>query len=167
MDEFIFPFGLGLGIGIFLAIIVYIRGMFKTSSLKRKIKELKGHVYQKLDLESESLEKRKKEFDKLKKENENLRITNQSLAQKPGRREVLNLHIYQKAINIMYQRATGFAPMWQTSLKEAEQEMQETETGALPFIKKIIPLSFFNTTKLIDTPIEKNDTREEGQNEEK
>ena len=166
MDEFIFPFGLGLGLGLFIAIIVYIRGMFKASSLKRKIKELKGHVYQKLDLEAESLGKRKADFEKLKKENENLRITNQSLAQKPGRREVLNLHIYQKAINIMYQRATGFAPMWQTSLKEAEQEMEETETGALPFIKKIIPLSFFNNTKFIETPIEKSNTNDtiEGEN---
>lgn len=156
MDEFIFPFVLGLGIGLLLAIIVYIRGTLKASSLRKKIKELKGHVYQKLDLESEATQRRKSEFEDLKKQNENLRISNQSLSQKPGRREVLNLHIYQKAINIMYQRATGFAPMWQNSLKEAELEMEETETGALPFIKKIIPLSFFNS-KLIDTPSEKTD----------
>lgn len=161
MDEFIFPFGLGLGIGVFFAIIVYIRGMFKESSLKRKVKEVKGHVYQKLDLESEALEKRKSDLEKLKKQNENLRITNQSLAQKAGKREILNLHIYQKAINLMYQRATGFAPMWQTCLKEAEQEMEETETGALPFIKKIIPLSFFNTAKFIESPTEKNDSTNE------
>ena len=161
MDEFIFPFGLGLGIGIFFAIIVYIRGMFKESSLKKKIKEVKGHVYQKLDLESEALEKRKTELEKVKKQNENLRITNQSLAQKAGKREILNLHIYQKAINLMYQRATGFAPMWQSCLKEAEQEMEQTETGALPFIKKIIPLSFFNSTKFIASPPEKSDSTNE------
>lgn len=164
MDEFIFPFGLGLGIGLFLAIIVYIRGMFKNSALNKKIKDLKGHVYQKLDLESEALERRKSELEKLKKQNENLRITNQSLAQKAGKREILNLHVYQKAINLMYQRATGFAPMWQSCLKEAEQEMEETETGALPFIKKIIPLSFFSNAKFIESPIDKNDSANEEEN---
>lgn len=156
MEEFFIPFLAGLGVGVLFAVVFYVRGMLKESSLNKKIKELKAHLHNKLELDSEANEKRKQELKELKKQNENLRITNQSLAQKPGRREVVNLHVYQKALSVMYERASGFAPMWQNALKEAEHEYKASETGTVPFIKKIIPLEFFGS-KLIAHPSNEND----------
>ena len=73
----------------------------------------------------------------IKKLNENLRITVHTLSQKPGRKEIKQLHLYQKAIDLMMQRTPGFAPAWQNTLKEAEEEIRKTEQGLIPFLKRL------------------------------
>jgi len=141
-EEQIPPFLIGLAIGLVLLVIMYIREQIKRGKQGRQIKDLKKHLQQKLEIEADALDHKKKELEKLRKENENLRISLQSLAQKPGRREVINLQVYQKAISIVSEVAQGFAPMWQKALREAEQEVEAIEAGKQPFIKKIIPLNF-------------------------
>ena len=37
----------------------------------------------------------------------------------------------------MSERAPGYAPAWENCVKEAESEVIKTETGLLPFIKKV------------------------------
>ncbi len=154
LGVYIQPFLIGLGVGLVLLLIVYIGERSKRSTLKSEIKTLKNHLQNKMEIEAEATENRRKEVERLKKENENLRITNQSLAQKPGRREVMNMHVYQKAIGIMTESAQGFAPMWQRALREAEAEIEKSDQGASSFIKKIIPTQIFggsSDTKKLDT----------------
>lgn len=91
----------GFLIGLVLAVIIYIREIFKRRSLNKELKSLRKHLHQKLEIDAESMTGRQKEIEQLKKANENLRVTNKTLSQKPGRTEVLNYHIYQKAINYM------------------------------------------------------------------
>lgn len=143
LTEHIEPFLIGLGVGLLLTLIVYIRESMKRRALKRNIKDLKNHLQNKLEIEAEATENRRLEIERLKQENENLRVTNQSLAQKPGRREVVNLHIYQRAVALMMESAAGFAPMWQKALREAEQEADKSEQGKTSFIRRIIPPQFF------------------------
>ncbi|MEN7548429.1 LapA family protein [Rapidithrix thailandica] len=144
-------FAIGLIVGLVITVIVYFRESLKRSTLRKEIKSLKNHLHQKMDIDAEATNKKREEIELLKKENENLRISNQSLAQKPGRREVINLHIYQRAVDIMSEAAVGFAPMWQKSLKEAQKEYDKAEDGKLPFIKKIIPLKFLGGDSSVDT----------------
>lgn len=147
MDQFtlnIQPFLIGLGVGLLLTLFIYVRERMKISATNKKIEELKKHLQNKLEIEAEATENRRLEIERLKKENENLRVTNQALSQKPGRREVINLHIYQRAVALMTESAHGFAPMWQKALKEAEQEIEKTEQGKSSFIRKIIPPQFFS-----------------------
>jgi len=143
LSTYIQPFLIGLGVGLILLLIIYIGERTKRSTLKNEIKTLKNHLQNKMEIEAEATENRRKELERLKKENENLRITNQSLAQKPGRREVMNMHVYQKAIGIMTESAQGFAPMWQRALREAETEVEKSDQGSSSFIKKIIPTQIF------------------------
>ncbi len=144
MDNFstsflIKPFAIGLYIGLFIAIVVFIREKIVQRKLKKEIKNLKIHIQTKLEIESESNERRKKEIEELKKQNENLRITLQSYLEKPGRKELRQLHIYQKALEILTMKAPGFAQSWQSVLEEAEREMGLIDSGVIPFVKKLIP----------------------------
>ncbi|MDW7690750.1 hypothetical protein R9C00_21670 [Flammeovirgaceae bacterium SG7u.111] len=150
MEEMLEPFLFGLVIGALLAIVVYVNGLLKNNRLKGEIKKLKNHLHQKLEIEAESIDTRKNEVERLKKENENLRITNQTLLQKPGRGEIMNFHIYQKAVDIMSESAVGFAPMWQKSLKQAKEDYDKSLEGKSSFVKRIIPLNIFGN----DTAIE-------------
>ena len=61
----------------------------------------------------------------------------QVLNQKPGRQELRQAQIYQKAVEIMFEKSPGFAPAWQITLKEAEEEMKNAERGIIPFIKRM------------------------------
>ncbi len=142
-QSFLEPFLYGLGVGTLGVVGVYMREALKRSAYKKEIKSLKGHLYQKMDIESEATEMKRKEIEMLKKENENLRITNQALAQKPDRKEVMTLYAYQKAIDQMSGSLVGFAPAWQRALKESEEEIAAIEEGKKSFVKKIIPLQFW------------------------
>ncbi len=133
------PFAIGLYVGLVFSLFVFIRGKAAQHRLKIEIEALKRHLQTKLDIESEELERRKKDLEKLKKENENLRLTLQTYLSKPGRGELRQLHVYQKALGILTEKAPGFAPSWQSALREGEEEIRQTEFGLLPLVRRLIP----------------------------
>jgi len=131
------PFLRGLLIGLFVAIALWIRSVFKIGQLKADIKKLREHLHTKLEIDSADNERRKNEATQLKEERDNLRNMIQVLNQKPGKQEIRQAQIYQKAAEIMFEKSPGFAPAWQITLKEAEEEMRNAEKGLLPFIKRM------------------------------
>ncbi|MBQ7644533.1 MAG: hypothetical protein IJS84_05860 [Spirochaetales bacterium] len=134
---------IGLGIGLVIALIVYIWQKIGKNDIEKKSKaeiaRLKGMLADRMDIESEGLNKLKAENEELKKANENLRITNANLMQKPGRAEVNRLHIYQQAVDRLVINSPGFGAAWQSALKESEEEFAKTYTGTQAFWKKILP----------------------------
>lgn len=134
---------IGLGVGLVIALVVYIWQKIARSDADKKnkaeITRLKSMLADRMDLESEGLNKLKAENEELKKANENLRITNANLANKPGRAEVQRLHIYQQAVDRLIINSPGFGAAWQSALKESEDEFAKTYTGTQAFWKKVLP----------------------------
>ncbi len=106
--------------------------------LKNEKHKLKQHLQIQLEIESESKEMQKKKFEKIKDENENLRTSVQTLRIKPRREEIILLQVYDRAIHIMQERAPGFAPTWENTLKEAKTEIDKANRGIVPFIRRVI-----------------------------
>ncbi len=131
------PFFRGLLIGLLVAVILWVRSLFKIRQLSAEIKKLREHMHTKFEIESAENEHRKANIEKLKQERDNLRNMLQVLNQKPGKLEIRQAQIYQKAVEIMFEKSPGFAPAWQITLKEAEREMRSAEKGILPFIKRM------------------------------
>ena len=131
------PFLRGLLIGLLIAFILWVRAMFKIRDLNNSLKKLREHLHTKLEIDSEENERRKAEMDKLKQERDNLRNMVQVLNQKPGRQELRQTQVYQKALEIMFEKSPGFAPAWQITLKEAEEEIKRAERGIIPFFKRM------------------------------
>lgn len=131
------PFFIGLYIGLIGCVVIYIRMVIKSGTLKKEVKKLKEHLHTKLEIDSEANEEKKKKMDTLKEENSNLRISNQTLASKPGRNEIRQFYVYQKALEIMLETSPGFAPAWQNALREGEAAIEKVDKGFIPFIKKI------------------------------
>ena len=92
-----------------------------------------------MEIESEGVEKLKRSNEELKTQNENLRISLQTMSQKPGRKEIERLQVYQKAVDRLTINSPGFGPAWQAALKESEEEFSKTYSGVLPFIRRVIP----------------------------
>jgi len=109
--------------GLLIAIIffLYIRSLMKIREMSKDIKKLREHLHTKLEIESADNERRKAETEQLKQERDNLRNMVQVLNQKPGRQELRQAQIYQKAVEIMFEKSPGFAPAWQITLKEKKR----------------------------------------------
>jgi predicted nuclease with TOPRIM domain len=131
------PFWRGLLIGLLVAVVLWVRSLLKIRQLSADIKKLREHLHTKLEIDSADNERRKQEMEKLKAERDNLRNMIQVLNQKPGKQEIRQAQIYQKAAEIMFEKSPGFAPAWQITLKEAEEEMRSAEKGLIPFIKRM------------------------------
>ncbi|MGC9325619.1 MAG: hypothetical protein ACP5G0_12835 [Desulfomonilia bacterium] len=149
------PFPLGLLIGLAIAFIMWARGLIKSRSLNREISKLKESLYTKMQIDAKGHQSRENELEHLRKANENLRITVKSLQQKPGRTEIRQLHVYDKAIHTMLARAPGFAATWEIVLKEAEEDVEKSETGITAFMRRVFmpqkPMSLPESgAKLID-----------------
>jgi hypothetical protein len=140
------PFAKGLAIGIIFCIIIYIRGFLRRRELSQEVARLRTHLHTKLEIDSGENERRKHELETLKQERDNLRITVQSLNQKPGRKEIRQYYIYQTALDMMFEKAPGFAPAWQITIKEAEKSFDESEKGVVPLLKRLMPT---NTDKQV------------------
>ena len=131
------PFVLGLCCGLIAALAAIIEGRLRSRVIRKELELLKKHLHTQMEINIKGVSVMKEELEDLRKQNENLRITVSSLKDKPGRSEVRVLHIYDKAVHLMNERAPGFAPAWESCVKEAESEVIKTETGLLPFIKKV------------------------------
>lgn len=131
------PFLRGLCIGLAVALFFLIRGWFKSRELRSSLKKLREHLHTKLEIDAAENERRKEEMDKVKQERDNLRNMVQVLNQKPGRQELRQVQVYQKAIEIMFEKSPGFAPAWQITMKEAEEEIKRAERGIIPFFKRM------------------------------
>lgn len=131
------PFFRGLAIGLILWLFFWVRYIMRVRELTDNIKKLREHLHTKLEIDSAENERRKQEIEKLKEERDNLRNMAQVMNQKPGRQEIRQAQVYQRAIDIMFAKAPGFAPAWQITLKEAEEEMLNAERGIIPFFKRM------------------------------
>jgi uncharacterized protein YhaN len=135
--------------GLLIAIIffLYIRSLMKIREMSKDIKKLREHLHTKLEIESADNERRKAETEQLKQDRDNLRNMVQVLNQKPGRQELRQAQIYQKAVEIMFEKSPGFAPAWQITLKEAEEEMKSAERGIIPFFKRMTSTAGSSTSE--------------------
>ena len=133
------PFAKGLIIGIFFCLIILVRGYLSHHNLNKELVKLRTRLNTKLETDSVEHERRKQEIEMLKQERDNLSITVQSLNQEPDRKEIRQYHLYQTALDIMFEKAPGFSPAWQITLKEAENLFDKSERGVTPVLNHLMP----------------------------
>ena len=156
------PFVWGLIIGFLFSLYIWINSSVKRKSLKKENKELKKHLHTKMEIDAEATEMMKDKLEKLKENNENLRITIQTLRTKPARKELELLYIYDKTLQLMFQRAPGFASAWQNTRKEIEKEISDSYKGIIPMIKRafgvipVLPAESIDSTIVVEDTIGEN-----------
>jgi hypothetical protein len=133
------PFFIALYIGCFFALVIFIREKAHQRRLKKENVKLKEHIQTKLEIEAETNEMMRKQIEELRLQNENLRISLKTLDEKPGRKELKQLHLYQKAVEILTEKAPGFAQSWQSAMRDVEEELKRIHLGAIPFVKRLLP----------------------------
>lgn len=124
-------FAWGLAVGLVLVIVTWIMGLAKRGELRREVRRLREHLNTQMDITQRGNSAMKQELDSLKTQNENLRVAVKEWQTKPGRGELRQLSIYDRAIRILNQNAPGFSPVWEKAVKESEDELAESESGSM------------------------------------
>ena len=132
------PFTWGLLAGLVFAAWAFTRGWSARRTLRRELRRLEEHCRTQVELDAKGRQSLLDENAALKQQNENLRISLAGLKDKPGKAELLQLHLYDRAVHLMYERAPGFAAAWEGTLKDAQAELDRTATGFLPFIRRLV-----------------------------
>lgn len=130
-------FLIGIGIGLILVLITWINGFFRRRSVVKETQRLREQLHRQMEINEKGNTSIRRELDTLRQANENLRVSVATLKSKPGRAELQTLHVYDKAIHSMFERAPGFAPAWEGVLKDAQEEVEKTESGLKPLLRKV------------------------------
>ena len=141
----------GLAVAVVLAVALLSKGASAKKQAKAEVEKYKRMLQDRMELESDGLTKLKGEVEELKKQNENLRISLNTMSQKPGRKEMQRLDVYQTAAERLSINSPGYAPVWQAALKESEAEFRKTFLGLNPYLRKHI------STKTSDAVLIEND----------
>lgn len=137
----------GLFIGLGLAVFILVKDFIKLRNTKKETQKFKDHLQTKFELEADANATLKQELDRLKKENENLQTTVRTLSQKPDKKDLKQLYAFQRAIDLLLERNSGMIPTWQNLVKEAEEEVEKSQTGELPLLSKFSKHSFWERLK--------------------
>jgi hypothetical protein len=129
-------FLVGLGIGVAIALYGWLKGLFQLRQLRKDNEALKEQLHRQMTIYDKGHEEVLAEAKRLRQENENLRIAVATLKAKPGRAELQLLHVYDRAVRLMQQKAPGFAPAWEGVMTEAQRELERTDTGLAALVRK-------------------------------
>lgn len=127
---------LAFAAGLFLGLIFWWHQWRAARALRRETARLYEQLALDMRIRDRGHKSQLDELENLRMQNENLRITVSTLRGKPGRAELDLLHIYDRAIHEMCQRAPGFAPTWELLLREAREEMAKTDSGIIAFVRR-------------------------------
>lgn len=161
IKQALIAFGCGLAVGLLAAGFVWVKGVLRRRELRAENQRLKDHLHTQMEVNAKGMEAARKEQAELTDQAQNLRTTLASLSAKPDREKIRTLHLYDKAIHLMYEKSPGFAPAWESVLKEAEAELAKSEKGLIPLVKKVFrPALGSGATKQIDSgPAETGNSR--------
>jgi hypothetical protein len=129
-------FLVGVGLGLALALYSWLKGLWRLRQLRRDNEALKEQLHRQMTIYDKGHEEVLAEAKRLRQENENLRITVATLKAKPGRAELQLLHVYDRAVRLMHQKAPGFGPAWEGVMAEAQRELEQTDTGLAALVRK-------------------------------
>jgi hypothetical protein len=134
--------GYGVLVGLAVALWVAISAWRRRRAVEAELRRLRQHLADQMEITHEGAQQRKAELDRLRQENENLRITLKTWQQKPDRRELRMLQVYDHAVHQLLASAPGFSPHWETALRDAEREVAQIDSGIVAFARRLVlPLS--------------------------
>lgn len=132
------PFVWGLLLGLVFAAWAFFSGWGAKRALRKEVRRLENALRTQTEVSASGRQAILDENAELKKANENLRVSLAALQAKPDKAELRQLHVYDKAVHLMFERAPGFSSAWESALKEAQAELDKTSAGLLPFIRRIV-----------------------------
>ena len=136
----------GLLLGLLIAGFLWKGGYQTRRVLQKELKRIEGemrdlqvHLNTQLKINASGNEALQNELADLRSQNETLRVNLAAVQTKPGRAELRQLQAFQTAIRKMQEQAPGFAPAWESALRQAESELEDADRGLRKLFHKVLP----------------------------
>lgn len=162
------PFVGGLAIGLVLAFFAWKSGFSQKNHYKREnkritgeLKEMQGHLNTQLKINASGNESLTRQVEELRETNENLRVNLAALQSKPGKAEIRQLHMMERAVSMMREQAPGFAQAWEQAMRNAEEEHVAAESGIKKLVRKVLPAIGTSGTSAVEESAEEDSKNEE------
>jgi hypothetical protein len=133
-DQLLF-LGYGVLAGLAFAAYLAFGAWRRRLALEAEVKRLREHLNTQMEITQEGSMARTKLLEQLRLENENLRIAVQTWRQKPDRRDLRLLQVYDHAVHQLLERAPGFSTHWEGALREAEEHIAQADRGLIAFTR--------------------------------
>ena len=130
--------GYGALIGLLVALWVAIAGWYRRRELAAEVDRLRKHLHDHMEITQQGVRERKNEVERLRLENENLRITLKAWQQKPDRKELRMLQVYDRAVHRLLESAPGFSPHWESAVRDAEAAVAQMDSGLVAFARRLV-----------------------------
>lgn len=130
--------GYGVLLGLLVALWVAIAGWRRRRAMVAELERLKKHLHDHMEITQDGVRERKAEVDRLRLENENLRITLKAWQQKPDRKELRMLQVYDRAVHRLLENAPGFSPHWESAVRDAEEVVAQMDSGIVAFARRLV-----------------------------
>ena len=130
--------GYGALIGLLVALWVAIAGWYRRRELAAEVDRLRKHLHDHMEITQQGVRERKNEVERLRLENENLRITLKAWQQKPDRKELRMLQVYDRAVHRLLESAPGFSPHWESAVRDAEDAVAQMDSGLVSFARRLV-----------------------------
>jgi hypothetical protein len=127
--------GYGLCLGLLVALWVWFDAWREGRRLKRELLRLQEHLNTQMVITHEGSAAREQKLEQLRVENENLRIALQTWRQKPDRRDLRLLQVYDHALHQLLEATPGFSVHWEGALRKAEQHVAASDRGLVAFAR--------------------------------
>lgn len=130
--------GYGFGAGLLVALYTLLAGWRRRRQVTEELERLRRHLHDQMEITQEGSRKLKEELATLRDQNENLRVSIKSWQQKPDRKELRALHVYDHALRDLLSSAPGFASYWENALREAEAAAEATDRGLMASARRLL-----------------------------
>jgi hypothetical protein len=142
--------GYGILVGLLVACVVAFSAWQRRRGMEQELRRLHSHLHDHMAITQEGSKQIKTELEQLRLENENLRVTLQAWKQRPDRRELHQLLVYDDAIRRVVSTVPGFSAYWENALRESEDTLARADRGLVAFARRLLP----RTRKPKDSPPE-------------
>lgn len=113
---------------------------------------MRRHLHDQMEITQEGSKKLKDELEALRAQNENLRVSIKSWQQKPDRKELRALQVYDHALRELLASAPGFASYWENAVREAEATAEAMDRGLMASARRLLlPAARKRTTPADET----------------
>ena len=131
-------FGYGLLLGCLAAVWVAYSAWRRRRGLELELQRLRRHLDDHMEITNEGATQRKLELTRLKDDNERLRVAIKAWQEKPDRRQIRMLMVYDRAVRQISSTAPGFSAHWENALRDAEHDVEQMDRGLLAFARRLI-----------------------------
>jgi hypothetical protein len=137
-ESHLYFFGCGVLLGLAAAVWVGISGWRRRRDAEAEVRRLRAHLHDHMEITHEGTRQQKHRVEQLRMENENLRVTLKAWQQRPDRRELRVLQVYDHAVHQLLANAPGFSPHWENALREADRHVAQIDSGLIAFARRLV-----------------------------